>query len=151
MGKFTRIPNEKPLAIEIMSQLAKRNSVSLRREWRLFDRDRANPDAFLKEYLLKKKCSTFKSFKYFFLKVLVLKLSKGLEIIPLFIFSKFGAFIFVSIRESKLLKKYLPNEQNLLKAKLLLFLSVLISLSLSNHNFPTFKIYIINLQIDKFL
>ena len=31
-----------------MSQLAKRNSVSLRREWRLFDRDHANPEAFLK-------------------------------------------------------------------------------------------------------
>lgn len=48
MGKFTRIPNEKPLAIEIMSQLAKRNSVSLRREWRLFDRDHAKPETFLK-------------------------------------------------------------------------------------------------------
>ena len=27
-----------------MSQLAKRNTVSLRREWRLFDRDHAKPE-----------------------------------------------------------------------------------------------------------
>jgi len=31
-----------------MSQLAKRNTVSLRREWRLFDRDHAKPETFLK-------------------------------------------------------------------------------------------------------
>ncbi|MEK9772424.1 MAG: adenylate/guanylate cyclase domain-containing protein [Opitutae bacterium] len=31
-----------------MSQLAKRNTVSLRREWRLFDRDHAKPETFLR-------------------------------------------------------------------------------------------------------
>ena len=31
-----------------MSQLAKRNTISLRREWRLFDRDHAKPEIFLK-------------------------------------------------------------------------------------------------------
>ena len=31
-----------------MSQLSKRNSISLRREWRLFDRDHAQPESFLK-------------------------------------------------------------------------------------------------------
>jgi len=30
-----------------MSQLSKRNSISLRREWRLFDRDHAQPESFL--------------------------------------------------------------------------------------------------------
>ena len=31
-----------------MSQLAKRSTVSLRGEWRLFDRDHAKPETFLK-------------------------------------------------------------------------------------------------------
>ena len=31
-----------------MSQLSKRNALSLRREWRLFDQDRGTPEAYLK-------------------------------------------------------------------------------------------------------